>query len=378
MTWVTKMMKLDNSALVPGMILARDIFDLKSNLLIVSAGVTLTGELIDQLQQFPKIDIYVQELSAALQDEHEKLLMAKMDVSHERIIERVQNLMAHAGDQTPDPEELRLMVGDLEEQIELSSNVLLNLSHIKVYDDYLYAHVVNVAILALMIGKQLHLIPNDLHDLGIAALLHDYGMVKLDHSIYDHNRRLTGEEWEQVKRHPQYGVEMLQKTDQISPAILTGVAEHHERMDGSGYPCQKQGAELSLFGKIIGVADVYDACISHRKYRDLLTPHFTLKKLLSEPHQFDLEVLKAFVAVMSIYPIGSYVRLNTGEIGKVVGCNPNEPFRPDVRVILDRDQQKIKAPFRLKLNTAELRQKCFITGSLEEEQLRLLRALLEE
>jgi HD-GYP domain-containing protein (c-di-GMP phosphodiesterase class II) len=365
MTWVIKMIKLDNSALMPGMILARDVFDLKSGLLMVSAGVVLTGEIIEKLQQFARIEVYVQELSAELQDQHEKQLMVGMKVEHERILNRARDIMTNAGEQPPDPQILHLMISDLQEQIELSSNVLLNLSHIKVYDDYLYSHVVNVAMLALIIGKQLRMSRNDLRDLGIAALLHDYGMVKLDHEIYDHDRRLSPEEWDQVKRHPDYGVEILQNTGQITPVILRGVLEHHERMDGSGYPSQKSGVELSLFGKIIAVADVYDACISHRKYRARLTPHVTLKQLLRDSHLFDLKVLKAFVAAMGIYPIGSYVRLNTGEVGKVVGCNPNEPFRPDIQMLIDRDCQKIIPSFRLKLNAEEQRH-YFIACNLED------------
>jgi HD-GYP domain-containing protein (c-di-GMP phosphodiesterase class II) len=371
------MLKLDSFTLAPGMILARDVVDLQSGLVTVDAGVSLTEALIDKLQQLPKTAIYVRELSAALQDEHEKRLMVNMGVEHERLINRVQNIMANARAQSPEPEVLRSMVGDLEGEIELSSNVLLNLSHIQGYNDYLYAHVVNVATLALIIGKQLRLSPEDLHNLGVVALLHDYGMVKLDHAVYDHDRNLSPEEREQIKRHPDYGVAMLQNAAQFAPAILQGVLEHHERMDGSGYPGHKQGGELGLFGKIIAVADVYDACISKRKYRDSLTPHLTLKKLLGDSKQFDLSVLKAFLAAMAIYPVGTYVRLNTGEIGKVVGCNPHEPFRPDVQVILDRNQRKIKAPFRLKLNTEEQRQ-CFIAGGLDNDQLKALRDLVEE
>jgi HD-GYP domain-containing protein (c-di-GMP phosphodiesterase class II) len=371
------MVKLENSALVPGMVLARDVFDWKAGVLIVSAGEILTSELIDKLQLFPRIEIYVEELSATLQDEQEKRLWTKMDACHEQTLERAKNILVNAAEQPPEPELLGLMVSDLEGQIELSSNVLLNLSHIKVYDDYLYSHVVNVAMLALIIGKQLHLNPDELHDLGSAALLHDYGMVKLDHAVYDHNRRLSPKEWEQVKQHPQYGVELLQNADQLSPTILQGVLQHHERLDGSGYPDHKLGAELGMFGKIIAVADVYDACISKRKYREPITPHETLKKLLNDSQLFDLEILKAFVSVMAIYPIGSYIRLNTGEIGKVIGCNPDEPFRPDVQVLLDPNRQKVASPYRLKLN-AEENKHFYIAGNLEDDHLKSLRAFLEE
>jgi HD-GYP domain-containing protein (c-di-GMP phosphodiesterase class II) len=369
------MLKMNNAALTPGMVLARDVFDLKSGLLIVNAGVTLTSELIAKLQQFPRAEIYVEPLNAALQEEHEKLLAAKINVAYQRNVERAKNILTNTEDGAPDPALINLMVGDLKDQIELSSNVILNLSHIKVYAHYLYLHVVNVAALALIIGKQLRLNPSDLHDLGMAALLHDYGMVKLDHAVYDHDRPLNEAEWEQVKRHPEYGMEMLQEMDSISPAILRGILEHHERLDGSGYPRQKRGAELGLFGKIIAIADVYDACISRRKYRGPLTPHATLKILLKGSDLFDLNILKAFIAAMAIYPIGTYVRLNTGEIGKVVGCNPDEPFRPDLKLFLDRDGQKIIPPYRIKLNEQEQREH-YIAGSLEGEELQAVLELV--
>jgi HD-GYP domain-containing protein (c-di-GMP phosphodiesterase class II) len=371
------MLKMDNSVLVPGMVLAQDVFDLKSGLIIVNAGVTLTGELIEKLQQFPRAEIFVKKLDAMVQEEHEKLLTTQINAVHQRTVERAQKIMTSSGDEAPDTELIHSMVGDLEDQIELSTNVILNLIHIKDYGYYLYSHVVNVAILALIIGKQLRLNPDDLHDLGIVALLHDFGMIKLDHAVYDHDRPLNEAEWEQVKRHPEYGLEMLQDIGPNSSAILRGIVEHHERLDGSGYPRQKRGDALGLFGKIIAVADVYDACISRRKYREPLTPHATLKILLNAPNLFDLNILKAFVAAMAIYPIGTYVRLNTGELGKVVGCNQNEPFRPDLKLFLNREQQKIIPPYRLKLNEPEQRER-FIAGSLEGEELRTVRELLQE
>jgi HD-GYP domain-containing protein (c-di-GMP phosphodiesterase class II) len=371
------MEKLDNLGLAPGMVLARDVYDRNTKVLIVSAGITLTGELVDRLRQYPKMEIFVKDLTAELQDEHEKRIWAKMDFSHQRTLTRAKNILANAGEHPPDPTLLNLMVNDLIEQIELSTNVLLNLSHIKVYDDYLYSHVVNVAMLALIIGKQLRLKPDEQHNLGIAALLHDYGMVKLDREVYDHSRDLSPEDWEQVKQHPAYGVEMLQNAEQITPEILRGVLEHHERLDGSGYPYQKRDQDLGWFGRIIAVADVYDACISKRKYRDPLTPTLTLQTLLRGSQLFDLQVLQAFVAAMSIYPIGSFIRLNTGEIGKIVGCNQNEPFRPDIQVLFNCELRKITHPYRLRL-VAEENQQCFIKGYLEGEDLQTVRTILGE
>jgi HD-GYP domain-containing protein (c-di-GMP phosphodiesterase class II) len=371
------MRKLDNSALVPGMVLARDVVDLKSGLLIIGAGMDLTAEIIDKLRQFEINEIYVKELSAALEDEHEKLLEGKIAAGHDRVVNRAKKLLDPTGTQSPTLETMRMMIGDLKGQIELNINVLLNLSYLKKYDDYLFSHVVNVAMLALIIGRQLQLSPDNLHDLGMAALLHDFGMSKLEHSVYDHDRPLTAAEWEQVRRHPEYSVAILQETGQYSQVVQNGVVDHHERLDGSGYPRHKKGPEISFFGKIIAVADVYDACISPRKYRPPLMPHPTLKNLLNESQLFDLEILRAFISAMGIYPIGSYVRLNTGVVAKVVGCNPKQPFRPDVRVILDQRHRKLDVPVRVKL-TEEANFQTYIAGNLEEKEFRTLLPLLSE
>ncbi|HYH01512.1 MAG TPA: HD-GYP domain-containing protein [Bacillota bacterium] len=371
------MKKIDNSALVPGIILARDVFDLNSGLLIISAGTTLTPELISRLERFDSIDIYVKEFSATVQEEHEKRLADKIAADHGRVIDRAKTLMSRNQEKAPDVNLLQNMVGDIQSQIELNSNVLLNLSHIKVFDDYLFTHVVNVAMLALIIGQQLKLDEVELKDLGLAALLHDFGMTKLEYSIYDHNRQLTAAEWEEVKRHPDYSVEMLQKSGNFSEKVLAGIKDHHERLDGSGYPSKKKAAEIGYFAKIIAVADVYDACISRRKYRKPLTPRRALKNLLGQSHLFDLDILRAFIAAMAIYPIGSIVRLNTGEIAKVVGCHRNEPFRPDIRVLLDAQRKRLSAPYRLNL-TEEANLRIYIEETLEEEALIPIMELLEE
>lgn len=371
------MKKIDNSALVPGIVLARDVFDLDTGILMISAGTTLTPELIKRLERFDSIDIYVKEFSATVQEEHEKRLTDKIAVEHQRVLNKAKTLMARNQEKAPDVNLLQNMVGDIQSQIELNSNVLLNLSHIKVFDDYLFTHVVNVAMLALIIGRQLKMSEEELKELGLAALLHDFGMTRLEYAIYDHSRQLTAAEWEEIKRHPDYSAEMVQKSGDYSEKVLAGIKDHHERMDGSGYPSRKKGADIGTFAKIIAVADVYDACISRRKYRKPLTPRQALKNLLGESHLFDLTILRAFIAAMAIYPIGSIVRLNTGQIAKVVGCHPNEPFRPDIRVLLDEKRNKLSKPYRLNL-TEEANLRIYIEETLEEEALDPIMHLLEE
>jgi HD-GYP domain-containing protein (c-di-GMP phosphodiesterase class II) len=368
--------KVDNVSLIPGMVLARDVFD-ESYTLLLSKGTTLTVEMVERLQKFESTDFFVRDLSPDLKEEHEKLLAQRLSASHTRVINTVsRNLKAVTENQSLDTDILKNMVDEIQNQVNLSSNILLNLSHIKTFDTYLFSHVVNVSVLTLIIGRQLQLSDQEREDLGLAALLHDFGMVKMNNALFDHDRKLSSEEWEQIKRHPEYSAELLKSSGNFAPDIIAAIMDHHERLDGSGYPQGKKGPEINYFGKIIAVADVYDACISPRKYRNRLTPRQALKNLLGQSNQFDLEILRAFVAAMAIYPIGSFVRLNSGEIAKVIGCNANEPFRPEIRIILGKTRQKLPQPIRLNLMD-EANILLYIEETLEEEQMDSIYPLLE-
>jgi HD-GYP domain-containing protein (c-di-GMP phosphodiesterase class II) len=328
--------------------LASDIYN-TSGLLIAGKGTKLTSDYIYKLTNWAIVEIPIEELSTSMKEQQEQVIQAQLSVAHDRVVGIAENVLSNENSAEIDPELLQGMVGELDSQIELSANVLLNLNHMKTYDNYLFAHGVNVAILAMIIGKSLKLSPEKLKELGVAALLHDYGMIKLDRAIYDHDRKLTVAEWERIKEHSGLGYEMLQSSGNFSEAILQGILEHHERCDGSGYPSGKYGAKISLYGKIIAIADVYDACVSIRKHRPRLTPHEALKNLLSNSNLFDIVFLKSFLTAMAIYPIGSMVKLNSGETAKVVGINQGQPFRPEIRILCDRTQKKLDPAVRIDL-----------------------------
>jgi HD-GYP domain-containing protein (c-di-GMP phosphodiesterase class II) len=368
--------KVDNASLIPGMVLAKDVLD-RSYTLMLSKGTVLTAEMVERLQNLEPADFFVKDLSADLKDEHEKIITQRLSAGHARVINAVsRNLKAVTENHSLDTDILKNMVDEIQSQININSNVLLNLSHIKTFDTYLFSHVVNVSVLALIIGKQLKLSDQDREDLGLAALLHDFGMVKMNNAIFDHDRKLSSKEWEEIKRHPEYSAALLKSSGSFAPDIIAGIMDHHERLDGSGYPQGKKGPEINYFGKIIAVADVYDACISPRKYRNRLTPRRALQNLLSQSHLFDLDVLRAFVAAMAIYPIGSFVRLNSGEIAKVIGCNSSGPFRPEIRIVLGKTGQKLPQPIRLNLMDEE-NTLLYIEETLEEEQMESIYPLLE-
>ncbi|MGE5605462.1 MAG: HD-GYP domain-containing protein [Bacteroidota bacterium] len=364
------------SVLVPGMILAKDV--LQSNgILLLNKDTVLTAELITKLKFWGFSEVEVEEPPLSLKDQQEAALAPQIAAAHERVVGITENMMSSGDAKEIDANMLRGMVGDLDSQIELNTNVLLNLSHIKTHDNYLFSHVTNVAILAMIIGKELKLNEQELKDLGLAALLHDFGMTQINRSLYDKSQALTPDEWLEIKRHPNYSLELLKGSGSFSEAILRGVHEHHERIDGSGYPQGIKGSDIHLFGKIIAVADVYDACISPRKHRKRMTPYEALKNLLGLPHLFDIKILKSFVACMAIYPIGSFVKLNTGETAKVIGINQGAPFRPEIRIYFAQNGEMVKPPIRINLFDGQYMQ-TYIQNTLEREESEKIFEMLEK
>lgn len=364
------------SALVPGMILAKDVLQ-NNGILLINKDTVLTAELITKLKFWGFNEVEIEEPPISLKDQQEAAIAPQIAAAHERVVGIAENIMSADETKDIDTNLLRGMVGDLDSQIDLNTNVLLNLSHIKTHDNYLFSHVTNVAILAMIIGKEMKLSEEEQKDLGLAALLHDFGMTRIENSIYDKSQPLSPDEWIEIKRHPDYSMELLKQSGGFSEEVLRGVHEHHERIDGSGYPSGLKGPDIHLFGKIIAVADVYDACISPRKHRKRMTPYDALKNLLSQPHLFDIQILKSFVACMAIYPIGSFVKLNTGQTAKVIGINHGAPFRPEIRIYLDQNGELLKPPIRINLFDGQYIQ-TYIQTTLESQESEKIYDLIEK
>jgi putative nucleotidyltransferase with HDIG domain len=208
-------------------------------------------------------------------------------------------------------------------------STLLGLASIKRYDDYTYNHSVNVAIYAMALGNRLGLPPKYLNYLGIIGLFHDIGKTEVSKEILHKPGALTAEEWEQIRQHPLQGAEMvlrLKGWGQVSALMIEGSFEHHLRYDLTGYPRVQRTQPPALFSRIITIADCYDALARPRVYRQ--TPYVTeriLALLLQESgKQFDPLLVKVFINLIGIYPIGTLVLLNTGEIG-IVTRIPADP-----------------------------------------------------
>jgi HD-GYP domain-containing protein (c-di-GMP phosphodiesterase class II) len=221
----------------------------------------------------------------------------------------------------------------------------------KSYDNYLFSHAVNVSIISIIIGEQLGYSKAELGQLGVAALLHDIGMLQISVKTWRNNGTLTPSEYQEVRKHPFYGAEYL--STKVSEDIRAVAAQHHERYDGSGYPRGLKGSNINYKARIVALADVYDALISERPYRPRLNPQEAIRLIVSDQAGFDPQLLKVFLLTMAVYPIGTYVKLNTGEIGKVIRITKNQPFRPVLTLYVGRQGTFLEEPIRLDLNRDE-------------------------
>jgi HD-GYP domain-containing protein (c-di-GMP phosphodiesterase class II) len=211
------------------------------------------------------------------------------------------------------------------------------LKHIEpgVDQNYMASHAARSTIIAIIIGTYLKLPVHRLIELGIAALLHEIGMLKLPPQVYLSKRPLTPPERRAILTHPVLSFNML-KSFNFPLVISLAALEHHERENGSGYPQKITGEKISLYSKIIAVACSYEALSTNRPHKEAKDGYTGMLELLrNEGKQYDDTVVRALVFSLSIYPIGLYVMLSNGKKGQVVDVNPESPRYPIVQVFGD-------------------------------------------
>ncbi len=237
--------------------------------------------------------------------------------------------------------------------LKMGGESLLTLTFSWSEEDYLYPHSVNVSIFSIKVGMGLRLNDGELRQLGLAALVHDLGMAKVPKALTEKAASLSDEEMEIVKKHPIYTVQVLENMKDLDRVILDAISHQHERLDGTSYPRGLREDQVTEFGGIIAIADVYEALTHSPPYRKRHAPDEAMKLIAySMGSQFKaslIQILKALVRELSIYPIGSYVQLNTKEIGRVVKVNKNFPLLPVLDIYLDGSGNRLSEIKRIDL-----------------------------
>ena len=236
------------------------------------------------------------------------------------------------------------MVQGMVDIVTKDDGVLIGLSSIKDYDDYTYTHSVNVAVLSLCLGKRIGLSRVPLEHLGICGLLHDLGKVEVPLEVLTKAGALNAKEWEEIRKHPLVSAKqilMLNASNDLKSKIFLAPFEHHIKNDMTGYPYTSAKQEVSLFGKILHIADVYDAMTSPRVYRPFaFSPDQTLSKMAEgSGSDYDPTLLKIFIRMMGAYPVGTLLELDSGEMGLVME-SPKDSLDSHPRVLLlEKDGQ---------------------------------------
>ncbi|KMT22740.1 HD-GYP domain-containing protein [Clostridium cylindrosporum] len=327
------------SRVIPGEELAQSIISSEGNILL-NAGVKLNERFIKRLEIMGLNYIYVKDSNLEdIEPEDSKFVQLKAEA-----IKSISNVFSKV--QSSNNFKVKETINVVEDMVDyLTCNreiTSIHLTELKTYDNYTFMHCLNSAVIGLYFGLEKGFTKNMLVDLGIGTILHDIGKMRIPHNILNKDGKLTDEEFQEMKRHPEYGYEILQKVDRISERAKSIVLQHHERIDGTGYPYAVKGDKISAYAKIACISDVYDALISDRVYRKGFPANEAYEIIMMNSGKLlDEELVKIFQKNFSMYPLGIEVMLNNGLKGFVIGHNKGFPDRPIVRLVTNGSGEKI-------------------------------------
>jgi len=286
-------------------------------------------------------DLSSKRTSQIMKDGLEVESKQKTKQLYNQTIELVKEILRKGLNTEPiEGEEIKVVVEKLIDQLALGNFELIALTRNSTPENYLYAHSTNVCILSIVLGLGLNYNKKRLIELGVAGILYDIGMIKVC-DISQKPAKLTDEEYDKISKHPIFGAEILGLLKDISQIVIYVTQEHHECVNGTGYPKALKGKQINEYTKIISITDAYEALTHPRAYRDKILPFDAIRTILRDKEHFDSNILKVLIERIGIYPIGSWVELSSGEVGKVIRINKLNPLRPIVDIVLGSQGQKV-------------------------------------
>ncbi len=325
-----------------GSVLGKTIYG-HNGAVLLQAGVTLTNNYIKKLKKLGLNGLYIKdEISKGVEVKsviNEGLKnKAVLDIKNTFVL--AESSSRSNKERIDNYNKLNETISSFIDEISRNDNLVINIIDLKIFDDYTFFHSVNVAILSIVIGMSLNLARKDIHNLGIAAIMHDIGKVFIPIDILNKKDKLNQKELRIIKKHSKDGFLYLKEKYPVPYKCYEGVLHHHERYDGSGYPLTLKGNQISLFGRIIAIADVYDALISDRPYRKGFAPNEALEYILAGgDNLFDMELVEKFTRKIQPYPAGTIVKLSNGLTAIVIENFEGRGFRPVVKVFKDGDKK---------------------------------------
>ena len=254
----------------------------------------------------------------------------------------------------PRPDTLRMVVTNVLSRVldnDASMLSLLSLQKMKRFDRTLASHALDVCTLSLIVANAYGVTEGELEALGAGALLHDIGYIRLPRNLYRRNHDLTEQESIMMQQHPALGLAILRDAKEDRETVVRIVMEHHECINGSGFPHKLTGDSGSVLPHLVGLVDVYDGMVSRRGGRPAMLPHDAIRELfrLGDTGKYAKDLTQAMISSLGVYPIGSLVLINTGEQAVVVGMNRTQRLKPIVKVITGPQGGSYLTPIRVDL-----------------------------
>jgi putative nucleotidyltransferase with HDIG domain len=315
---------------------------------LVARGAELDEYMIDSMVKMGIMSVYIQDgeeaeeekqaeikASPAAQKQIEKLRTddrSKVTLSHSvraRVAEGIQYIY-----NSPESEEFTQatssIADDLMATIDENDAIAIDISALKTSDEYTFKHSVDVATISMVIAKQQNLPANEIREIGIAGLLHDIGKTKVPNEILNKPGKLTDEEFAIMKQHSVFGYRMVSARQEFSQAVCLGVLQHHEKLNGKGYPMGVDSSRITPYARILTVADIYDALVTERPYKAAFSQRDAVEMIMSMTMELDINAMKSFLESTILYPVDSIVELSNGETARVVKNDPDYLLRPTV------------------------------------------------
>ncbi|WP_349409018.1 HD-GYP domain-containing protein [Pseudalkalibacillus sp. SCS-8] len=336
-------MKVHVQNLKAGDILKQDVFSLSSRP-IVSKETKLTQEHINVLKAFMIKEVDIQPGASTepnKKSEEDKTKRAEFVPQesdfHSLYTKAVAQYKKQFSNwQAGSPVDLLSIRKEIVPLIDVAVDrpkTILSLHYFSTVPDYIYHHAISVGLISSFLAKKLSLSKGDITQLGLAGLLMDCGMSKIQPSILSKKAPLSQQESEEIKQHPIIGYKMLKGTPGIKESVLLSVLQHHEREDGSGYPLGTKGNQLSLYSRVVAIADVFHAMTSERVYRGKQSPFKVLEQMTMDQFgKFDQKILDILVNELSHFSVGTKVELTDNQIGEIVFIDPRSQTRPMIKV----------------------------------------------
>lgn len=331
--------------LKPGMKLDHPVVD-RLGRSLVARGAELDQYMIDSLIQMGIMTVYIQtdenednkDAPLVSPEAKQKISQlrtedpAKVSLSasvRKRVAEGIQ-FIYNSPDSKEAVQATTSIADDLLHAINSNDAIALDISALKTSDEYTFKHSVDVATIAMIVAKQQGHSEKEIHEIGVTGLLHDIGKTKVPLEILNKPGRLDDHEFAIMKQHSVYGYQMVRERNEFSPAVCLGVLQHHEKINGSGYPMGVDDSKLSPYARVLAVADIYDALVTERPYKAAYSQRDAVEMIMSMTMELDIHAMKSFLESMILYPVDSIVELSNGEKARVVKNCPHYILRPTV------------------------------------------------